>query len=307
MPRRTCLVFAAVLGLTACSRFEKETKNTTDNASNPHYKQAQQDLDSGNAGAAATDYEAALAENPKLITANYELGLIYGDKLNDPVSSIYHYKRYLELDPSSDKADQVKAEIDKQGQAFASSLPATPGGNGPDIATLQSDNAAMKKQLADASATIAKLQAQLAGKHHHYPAMQSAAPAAENMPPPTPPLGDMSASNAPAPGPSANGAGAPPPTPAAVTPAVPPRAVAVDTNSPDVNAAPAAVTPGATNAAPAGPARSYTVVRGDSLWKIAHKMYPGDTKNGEDKIKDANKDVFSGKFLKPGQVLVIPQ
>jgi len=48
-------------------------------------------------------------------------------------------------------------------------------------------------------------------------------------------------------------------------------------------------------------------VKGDSLWKIAHKMYPGDTKNGEDKIRDANKDAFAGKFLKPGQVLVIPQ
>jgi hypothetical protein len=307
MPRRLCLVFAAALALVACSRFEKSTRSTADNATNPHYKQAQQDLDSGNAAAAAGDYEAALAENPKLATANYELGLIYGDKLNDPVSSIYHYKRYLELDPGTDKADQIKAEIDKQGQAFASSLPATPGGNGPDITTLQSDNAAMKKQLADASATIAKLQAQLAGKHRHFAAMPSPPPPAENSPPPPPPLGDMNVSNAPPPGPSANGAGAPPPTPAAVTPAVPPRAVAVDTNSPDVNAAPPALTPGATNAAPAGPARSYTVVRGDSLWKIAHKMYPGDTKNGEDKIRDANKDVFNGKFLKPGQVLVIPQ
>ena len=52
--------------------------------------------------------------------------------------------------------------------------------------------------------------------------------------------------------------------------------------------------------------RTYTVKSGDSLWKIAHKMYPHDTNNGEEKIKDANKDAFSAKFLKPGQVLVIP-
>jgi 5'-nucleotidase len=64
--------------------------------------------------------------------------------------------------------------------------------------------------------------------------------------------------------------------------------------------------PGATGA-DAGPGKTYTVVKGDSLWKIAHKMYPGDTKNGEDKIRAANQDVFNGKFLKPGQVLVIPQ
>jgi len=48
------------------------------------------------------------------------------------------------------------------------------------------------------------------------------------------------------------------------------------------------------------------VVKGDSLWKIAHKMYPGDTKNGVAKIQEANKDVLGTKPLKIGQVLIIP-
>jgi 5'-nucleotidase len=118
----------------------------------------------------------------------------------------------------------------------------------------------------------------------------------------------MNASNAPTAGAAANGTGTPAPTPGIVAPAVPPRAVAVDTNAPDVHApAEAAAGTNGAPAAPAGPSRSYTVVKGDSLWKIAHKMYPGDTKNGEDKIRAANQDVFNGKFLKPGQVLVIPQ
>jgi len=49
------------------------------------------------------------------------------------------------------------------------------------------------------------------------------------------------------------------------------------------------------------------VVKGDSLWKIAHKMYPGDTKNGVDKLQEANKDSLGGKPLKIGQVLIVPQ
>jgi nucleoid-associated protein YgaU len=112
--------------------------------------------------------------------------------------------------------------------------------------------------------------------------------------------------NAPAAGTAANGTGTPAVTPTNVAPAAPPRAVAVDTNAPDVNAAPT-TTPGGTNAAaPTGPSRSYTVVKGDSLWKIAHKMYPGDTKNGVDKIEAANPGI-NPKNLKLGSHLIIPQ
>ena len=36
-------------------------------------------------------------------------------------------------------------------------------------------------------------------------------------------------------------------------------------------------------------------------------MYPGDTKNGVDKLQEANKDAIGGKPLKIGQVLIVPQ
>jgi 5'-nucleotidase/UDP-sugar diphosphatase len=89
----------------------------------------------------------------------------------------------------------------------------------------------------------------------------------------------------------------------AATPPVPPRALPLDAT----NAAPAAATATAGGTESGGANRSYKVVSGDSLWKISHKMYPGDTKNGIDKIKDANKDtLIEGKPLKIGQVLVIP-
>jgi len=78
----------------------------------------------------------------------------------------------------------------------------------------------------------------------------------------------------------------------------PPRALPLDATNAAGTAAPAAT----------GEARSYKIVAGDSLWKIAHKMYPGDTKNGVEKIKEANKDTMpEGKPLKIGQVLVIPE
>jgi len=156
----------------------------------------------------------------------------------------------------------------------------TPGTT--DVATLQAENATLKKEVAVQAQTISELQGELAKAGIHNQAAADAAAqaqpvAAESATP------DASAST--------NAA-----------PAGPLKALPLDAT----NANATAVAPGATGT-DGGPAKSYTVVKGDSLWKIAHKMYPHDTLAGEDKIRDANKDVFNGKYLKPGQVLVIPQ
>lgn len=68
--------------------------------------------------------------------------------------------------------------------------------------------------------------------------------------------------------------------------------------------APAAPTPASPTAAPAAP-RTYTVVAGDSLSKIAKKFY-GDG-NKWQRIFEANRDtVKNPDLIHPGQVLKIP-
>jgi len=286
MSSRLYLVFVAALTLGGCNQSADKDPAQTDSDSNPNYKQAQQDLDSDNPQAAVADYQAALAANPKLAGAHYELGMIYANKLNDPISAIYHFKRFLDLSPSTDKKDQVQAIIDKEGATYASSLP-NAGPSADDMTKLQTDNAALKKEVDDANTTISQLQAKLTDA-------QKAAAAA---PAPTPtPL------EAPAPAVAADPAA--PSTNAA--PAGPLKALPVDQSA--AAAGNASVDTGSTNAAPVSVtgARSYTVVKGDSYWRIAKKMYPGDTKNGVAKIQEANKQTMS-KPLKIGQVLVIPQ
>jgi LysM repeat protein len=266
MSRRFCLVFAGSFCLVTGTLFAQEDTQY-DDSRNPYYKQAAQDLDGNNAAAAVSDYQAALGANPKLAGAHYQLGVIYADKLNDPVGAIYHLRQYLALDPTSDKTDQVKAMIDKQTQAFAATVPNSPAASADAFSKLQAENESLKQQVDSAAKTIAQLQAQLtAGGASAHPAEPATVPAPAAAP-------DVaSGSNS-----------------------APPRALPLDSTN-------AAGTPEA-----GGANRTYKVVSGDSLWKISHKMYPGDTKNGIDKIKDANKDtLIEGKPLKIGQVLIIP-
>ena len=65
-------------------------------------------------------------------------------------------------------------------------------------------------------------------------------------------------------------------------------------------------TPSRPPSPPASSSKTYTVVRGDSLWKIASKYYGSGTKWPT--IYNANKGVIGGNpnLIKPGQKLVIP-
>ncbi len=278
MSRTIWLIFAAALALAGCDAVSKEEAQY-DDTRNPLIKQAQEDLDKHDPAKAAQAYEAAIAANPKLVEARYLLGHVYADKLNDPVGAIFYFQQYVKIAPSGPKVAEVKVLIDQQSQTFAASLPNAPAPT--DTTKLLTENSLLKKQVEDAARSIDALQTQLKARE------------------------------------AASVAGAPTITPApAENPA--PGVMATD---PTTTATPA---PGATNGAPMdassflatatapppvsppGPSRSYTVVKGDSFWKIAHKMYPKDTQNGVIKIQDANKHLL-GKPLKIGQVLVIPE
>ena len=298
MSSRLYLAFAAALALGGCNQATDKDPAQTDSDSNPNYKQAQQDLDSNNPQGAVTDYQAALAANPKLPGAHYELGMIYANKLNDPISAIYHFKRFLDLSPNTDKKDQVQAVIDKQGAAYAASLP-NAGPSADDMSKLQAQNASLQKEVDDANNTISQLQGKLSKREEAAAAAPAPAPTPMESPAPVIATADTSASGVPA-------TAAPP---AGTTPPGPQRALPVDQATAALgNASVDSSSSGSTNGAPVSTAgaRSYTVVKGDSYWRIAKKMYPGDTKNGVAKIQEANKQTMS-KPLKIGQVLVIPQ
>ena len=56
-------------------------------------------------------YEAALDDSPRCAEVHYKLALLYDDKLNDPVSALHHFRRYLALNPTGAHATDVKNSI----------------------------------------------------------------------------------------------------------------------------------------------------------------------------------------------------
>ena len=53
-----------------------------------------------------------------------------------------------------------------------------------------------------------------------------------------------------------------------------------------------------------GPERNYRVKPGDTLWSIADRTFPGDTREGVWELRERN-DLGSAVIV-PGQVLVLP-
>ena len=80
-------------------------------------KQAAQDY-----RGAANCYEKALDGTAKTADAHFRLGVIYDDKLNDPVGAVHHFRRYLEFLPNGPHAKEAKANLDRIELTLATSL-----------------------------------------------------------------------------------------------------------------------------------------------------------------------------------------
>ena len=60
---------------------------------------------------AVASFEKALEVNPRSASAHFELGWLFEEKMNDPAAAIYHYERFLRLNPKSDNADLARQHI----------------------------------------------------------------------------------------------------------------------------------------------------------------------------------------------------
>jgi hypothetical protein len=206
--------------------------------------------------------------------SHVEAGLLYEEHVKDPVSAIYHFKKYLELCPNSPKADLVRGHIAACMRDFARTLPGQPLGSDamqPDLSDvvdrLQKENDALKSQLAALRA------------NRPAPADEPA----ETSPPPARPVPDPVADE---------------PRPVITrAPMATERPAAAPVHAPAAHLV--------VNAAPGATGHAHTVEKGDTLMSISQRYYG--TRSKWRDIYAANHDVMkSENDLKIGMQLKIP-
>src|SRR5438874_11776975 len=115
------------------------------------YTQLVQDADSksaqGDFARAINLYEAALDDSPRCAEIHYKLALLYDDKLNDPISALHHFKRYLALSPDGPHANEVKKSMKHDEIAALTALSGDSVIPRSEAAQLRNENLNLRKEL----------------------------------------------------------------------------------------------------------------------------------------------------------------
>jgi tetratricopeptide (TPR) repeat protein len=87
--------------------------------------------------------------------SHLEVAILYQQHIKDPISAIYHYRKFRQIKPTSPQSDLVRQRIDAAMREFARTLPAQPLENQlvrsdlfDSLERLQRENALLKEQLA---------------------------------------------------------------------------------------------------------------------------------------------------------------
>ncbi len=117
----------------------------------PLAQKARLKVDAGDIEAAITLYKKALDDNAQLGRVHLDLALLLHaqDGKKDYAGTIYHYQKYLELRPESEKRRMIKNRIRLVSQEYAGKiLGRTYSGNQPIITELEEENKKLKADLA---------------------------------------------------------------------------------------------------------------------------------------------------------------
>lgn len=134
-----------------------------------HFQRGQKLFREGRSEEAMLAFYKVIEGHADAPESHLEVGRIYLENLNDPISAIYHFKKFLEVKPNAEESPMVRQMIETAKKAFAKTLP---GGSyqvgGLErldfmdlLKQIRAENTALKNELAKYKVRSGKLEAGL--------------------------------------------------------------------------------------------------------------------------------------------------
>ncbi|HMO04276.1 MAG TPA: LysM peptidoglycan-binding domain-containing protein [Kiritimatiellia bacterium] len=151
----------------------------------PNIKRARERRAVGDYPGALEWYQRALDKKPGVARVHWDMAQIYDQHLTNELRAIYHYERYLELDPKAERRQLVEQSIGLAKLSYAVSLPDRPSEAVQEIARLRREIDSLRALLTEARDEMARLSAAQVARSA-VPAPGAATPAAVGVSPTTP-------------------------------------------------------------------------------------------------------------------------
>ena len=147
------LIIVAVF-LSSCSRPVASLDDS--DFRDPMIRKAQSKDRQGDKDGAVECLNRALERRPDLAQAHLSLALLYNDYKKDYVRAIYHFERYLELRPATQKRSLIEDLIRKAKMSFSASLSEQFSETGRKMQALEEENSRLKANLREVRENLAK-------------------------------------------------------------------------------------------------------------------------------------------------------
>ncbi len=116
----------------------------------PLIRKAKLKADAGDNEGALACLNQALESHPGLAQAHLDAGLLYDDYRKDYIRAAYHYQRYLELRPNTEKRAMIEEMIRKDRMSLAAALADQLPGFAEKIKALEAEKAGLQEELRQA-------------------------------------------------------------------------------------------------------------------------------------------------------------
>ena len=156
------ILLVSLIGLVGCAPSGVEVVSETDEK---QYQLGQDFKSQGRMEEALGAFERVIDARRDAPESHLEVGYMYLRTFKDPINAIYHFNRYLRLQPQSSQATQVGQLIETAQKEFARQMVGKPYEGRLDridlmdlVQTLKQENEGLKRELMTASSRVQQLE-----------------------------------------------------------------------------------------------------------------------------------------------------